>query len=274
MIFLPFLLPKRVYLISLTFAITKAFHILNLPHTASMIKYVPAGYSHTNLQQQLETTIPLLQRESEWKLKSSNKATQTGPLPCLRKEWYVFEYLGIIRETTSTLHNGKKKVPKRNNRSRLGGQYLGVASGYASNVSHILTKDTGFISPQYHVVHDDFFTTVPASMTRERWADLGGLTQWETLYEFGRENYIDVVPAGNNTQNNGNEDDLTGIANIVDTGSAGTRDLNTVPPFDHTWGPNMQASNGYKVNLLCRGRVFGICPYVQVRRPVLAEILE
>jgi hypothetical protein len=58
---------------------------LNLPHTASgraMTKYVPSGYiSHTNLQQQLETTRPLLQRESEWKLESSNEATQSGSLP-------------------------------------------------------------------------------------------------------------------------------------------------------------------------------------------------
>ena len=83
-----------------------------------------------------------------------------------------------------------KKLPKWKPRARLG-QYLGVAPQFASTVGNILNLESGYISPQYHVVHDDFFTTVPASLTAASWNALGGSRVWERLYERGSERYVD-----------------------------------------------------------------------------------
>ena len=78
---------------------------------------------------------------------------------CLR-QLHVWGYPVFVLDPK--LQDGKK-LPKWKPRSRLG-QYLGVAPGYSSSVGYILNLDTGFVSPQYHVVHDDYFTTVPASL--------------------------------------------------------------------------------------------------------------
>ena len=104
-----------------------------------------------------------------------------------------------------------KKLPKWKPRSRLG-QYLGVAPGYSSSVGYILNLDTGFVSPQYHVVHDDYFTTVPASLAVDSWTALGGIRSWQLLYELGCEKYFDTVDG------NSISDDAHGI-----------------PPLTHTW---------------------------------------
>lgn len=39
-------------------------------------------------------------------------------------------------------------------------QYLGISKEYASNMFHILNITTGNISPQFHVVHDNLFSSV------------------------------------------------------------------------------------------------------------------
>ena len=131
-----------------------------------------------------------------------------------------------------------KKLPKWKPRARLG-QYLGVADGYASSVGQILNIDSGHISPQYHVVHDDYFTTVPASMTVERWADLGGLPLWEDLYELGSESYVEVpeqnVPARNDNNNDEvPERNVPARNNGVDIDDTAD-DLQFIPPLDMTW---------------------------------------
>ena len=87
-----------------------------------------------------------------------------------------------------SLQDGKK-LPKWKPRSRLG-MYVVYAKGFASSVGYILNLKTSSVSPQYHVVHDDFFTTVPASHTVEEWDALGGLAQWQALYELGYERYV------------------------------------------------------------------------------------
>jgi hypothetical protein len=43
-----------------------------------------------------------------------------------------------------------------------GSQYLNVSPKHSTTIGRILNPKTGYISPQYHVVHDKF-TTVPNS---------------------------------------------------------------------------------------------------------------
>ena len=68
-------------------------------------------------------------------------------------------------------------------------QYLRVAPNFASTVGNILNVETGYVSPQYHVVHDDFFTTA-TSLDANNWIEIGGLQAWKCLYELGSERYI------------------------------------------------------------------------------------
>jgi len=70
------------------------------------------------------------------------------------------------------LHNGSK-LPKWNPRSRHG-QYIGQSPLHASSVGLILNLQTGNVTLQYRVVHDDFFETVYADGTEPppEWAEL------------------------------------------------------------------------------------------------------
>ena len=52
-----------------------------------------------------------------------------------------------------------KKLPKWNKRSRRG-VYLGISKLHSSTVHLVLNVDTGKVTPQYHVVFDDTFSTV------------------------------------------------------------------------------------------------------------------
>ena len=83
-----------------------------------------------------------------------------------------------------------KTLPKWKGRARQG-QYLGVSKEHASNVANILNLNTGSISPQFHVVHDDLFTTVsnPGAMNiDDKGFDEG---QWRKLVVSGHERYLD-----------------------------------------------------------------------------------
>ena len=51
-------------------------------------------------------------------------------------------------------------MPKWQARARWG-QYLGVSPDHSSTIGRILNLLSGFISPQYHVIYDDLFSTVP-----------------------------------------------------------------------------------------------------------------
>ena len=62
----------------------------------------------------------------------------------------------------SRLQNaGGAGPPKWDPRSRLG-MYLGHSPSHAGNVALVLNPKTGLISPQFHVVVDDDFSTVPS----------------------------------------------------------------------------------------------------------------
>ena len=83
-----------------------------------------------------------------------------------------------------------KKLPKWQARARRG-QYLGISPDHSSTVGLIHNLRTGFISPQYHVIYDDLFSSVPN-------AESGGLPHareftgdfWRRLIETGLESVL------------------------------------------------------------------------------------
>jgi hypothetical protein len=78
----------------------------------------------------------------------------------------------------SRLQDGKK-IPKWDNRVRVG-SYLGRSPQHAGNVALILNPNTGHVSPQFHVVYDDDFTTV-AHLRHEKEPP-----NWTHLYNTSR----------------------------------------------------------------------------------------
>ena len=58
------------------------------------------------------------------------------------------------------LQSGTGKIPKWEPWSRMG-IYVGCSPSHASNVGLILNPRTGHVLPQFHVVYDDDFMTVP-----------------------------------------------------------------------------------------------------------------
>jgi hypothetical protein len=84
-----------------------------------------------------------------------------------------------------------KKVPKWQPRSKRG-QFLGFSPDHSSTIGRIRNVSTGNVSPQFHIVYDDYFTSVPN-------ADNGGVeavvqenVDWESLIEAGRERHVEL----------------------------------------------------------------------------------
>jgi hypothetical protein len=74
----------------------------------------------------------------------------------------------------SQLQSGIGGAPKWEPRSRLG-IYIGHSPAHAGLVAMVLNPWTGHVSPQYHVVFDDLFTTVSfmeKSKLPPNWANL------------------------------------------------------------------------------------------------------
>ncbi len=74
----------------------------------------------------------------------------------------------------SQLQSGIGGAPKWEPRSQLG-IYVGHSPAHAGSVALVLNPQMGHVSPQYHVVFDDLFTTVPfmeKSKIPPNWADL------------------------------------------------------------------------------------------------------
>ena len=72
------------------------------------------------------------------------------------------------------LQSGTGKIPKWEPRARMG-IYVGWLPSHASNVTLILNPHTVYVLPQFHVVYDDDFTTVPylwTAATPPHWAEL------------------------------------------------------------------------------------------------------
>ena len=77
-----------------------------------------------------------------------------------------------------------KKIPKWEPRSRKG-QFLGYSKEHASTVGLLRNIRTGHISPQFHVVYDETFSTVASENT----LDLS--EQWIDLFLNSREYYLE-----------------------------------------------------------------------------------
>jgi hypothetical protein len=74
---------------------------------------------------------------------------------------------------------------------------MGVSPDHSSTVGLILNHRTGFVSPQYHVVYDDLFSSVPN-------AETGGLIEAPTQdSEFWR----NIISTGYESLVNEEEDD-------------------------------------------------------------------
>ena len=94
-----------------------------------------------------------------------------------------------------------KKLPKWQACARRG-QCLGVSPDHSRTIGRILNLRSGFISPQYHVIYDDLFSTVPN-------AESGGTLEpeldgpfWRKLIATGYESLLpddddDPIPALN-----------------------------------------------------------------------------
>ena len=74
----------------------------------------------------------------------------------------------------SRLQSGISAVPKWEPRARLG-IYIGHSPSHAGSVALVLNPRTGHVSPQYHVVFDERFSTVPylgKDSVPPNWAEL------------------------------------------------------------------------------------------------------
>ena len=71
-------------------------------------------------------------------------------------------------------------IPKWNPRARRG-IYLGLLPEHASNVALIYNPHTGFVSPQYHVVCNNDFTSVDGA------SNLDMHSIWEQLFATNRD---------------------------------------------------------------------------------------
>ena len=79
-----------------------------------------------------------------------------------------------------------KRIPKWQPRARLG-MFVGFSLVHSSLVPLVLNVKTGKISPQYHVVFDDKFSTVNSLPSEDSLEQ-----QWSRIFKLDREFYLDV----------------------------------------------------------------------------------
>lgn len=97
---------------------------------------------------------------------------------------------------------GGKQIPHWNPRARLG-MYLGLSPRHAKNVSLVLNVNTGTVSPQFHIQHDEFFETIERGeyVIPAPWKVLAGFNKVATTAKKGtRENQ--ETSFGNKHQDN------------------------------------------------------------------------
>ena len=89
------------------------------------------------------------------------------------------------------LQTSGKSIPKWSKRSRLG-QFLGFSKEHSTTVGLIRNVTTGRISPQYHVVFDDYFSTVsttfqdPVDSLNQTFSS----TEWMNILQNGDEKFF------------------------------------------------------------------------------------
>jgi hypothetical protein len=77
------------------------------------------------------------------------------------------------------------KVPKWHPQT-CRGQFLGYIPEHSSSIGRILNTTTGNMIPQYHVVHNDYFTTVPSIDSTNTFS----VTSWQAILKTGVERYL------------------------------------------------------------------------------------
>jgi hypothetical protein len=77
------------------------------------------------------------------------------------------------------------KVPKGQPWDRRG-QFMGYSMEHSSSIGLTLNTNTGNISPQYHVVHDYYFTTVPSVDSTKTF----DAASWQAILQTGVELYL------------------------------------------------------------------------------------
>ncbi len=87
----------------------------------------------------------------------------------------------------SRLQSGLAGHPKWEPRSRLG-IYVGHSPSHAGSIALVLNPRTGHVSPQFHLVFDDLFTTVPFMKKSEvppNWAEVvANFSEWVTDEDY------------------------------------------------------------------------------------------
>ena len=91
----------------------------------------------------------------------------------------VFHSFGCPVYALNNNLQANKSIPKWDSRARVGVN-LGLSPRHARSVTLVLSTQTGLVSPQFHVTHDDFFETVRPNAgnttTDSKWQRLSGLT--------------------------------------------------------------------------------------------------
>jgi hypothetical protein len=77
-----------------------------------------------------------------------------------------------------------KKLPKWTPRARCA-LYVGVSPDHSSTVGRVLNLQTGYVSPQYHCVYDDHFSTVNCPVDNVFEGEQFTRQSWERLLELG-----------------------------------------------------------------------------------------
>ena len=98
------------------------------------------------------------------------------------KNAHVWGCPAYVLEPKLTSAGGK--IPKWNPRSRRG-QYVGVSPVHAETVGVVKNLTSGYLSPQYHLVFDDWFETVYSSLTEqpEEWEDMCQFNSFQTEFD-------------------------------------------------------------------------------------------
>ena len=82
--------------------------------------------------------------------------------------------------------HGGKKLPKWDPKSKRG-QFLGMSKRHASTIGLIRNLATGSVTPQYHVVYDELFTTVPSTVNYDEQVP----ANWIDLLTYSRDYALD-----------------------------------------------------------------------------------
>ena len=90
----------------------------------------------------------------------------------------------LSKKATQGIIQDAKKLPKWKWQSHCG-MYLGLSKVYSSNVHPVLNPNTGHISPQYHLVFDNNFSTIYSDGEFD--ADI-----WASLISSNLEKHVDA----------------------------------------------------------------------------------